>query len=84
MPYSAFGLPKANSWQMYYNDCIAHWKPIALNCINQFGLDLLPILPRALPSGSAVAVVGRRALEYLAVFNIPITWFLHEKAATQL
>jgi hypothetical protein len=25
------------------------------------GLDLLPILPRALPSGSAVAVVGQRA-----------------------
>jgi hypothetical protein len=25
------------------------------------GLDLLPILPRALPSGSTVAVVGQRA-----------------------
>jgi hypothetical protein len=25
------------------------------------GLDLLPILPRALPSGSAVAVVGQKA-----------------------
>jgi hypothetical protein len=25
------------------------------------GLDLLPILPRALPSGSAEAVVGQRA-----------------------
>jgi hypothetical protein len=85
------------------------------------GLDLLPILPRALPSGSAVAVVSQRArapsktaktadfvflsnvynqflfsltctnnqffsrtLEYLAVFNIPITEFLHEKAAAQL
>jgi hypothetical protein len=28
---------------------------------NLMGLDLLPILPCALPSGSAVAVVGQRA-----------------------
>jgi hypothetical protein len=29
--------------------------------VEAMGLDLLPILPRALPSGSAVAVVGQRA-----------------------
>jgi hypothetical protein len=28
---------------------------------DRMGLDLLPILPRALPSGQAVAVVGQRA-----------------------
>jgi hypothetical protein len=29
--------------------------------VNLMGLDLLPMLPCALPSGSAVAIVGQRA-----------------------
>jgi hypothetical protein len=38
-----------------------HWK-LAESCLMcPMGLDLLPILPCALPSGSAVAIVGQRA-----------------------
>jgi hypothetical protein len=29
--------------------------------VQEMGLDLLPMLPCALPSGSAVAIIGRRA-----------------------
>jgi hypothetical protein len=43
------------------------------------GLDLLPILPRTLPSGSAVAVVGPATLPKRPIFSSYLMFIINEE-----